>query len=76
VKVFALRNDNTESTFDYGPTVWNGDAFHSGGIVVAAETLEEAQNFAGDYIAGDKAIRLVEVDISFGGVIIYADGMC
>ena len=70
-KVFVAKNKRADSMYDM-PESMHGN--HSAGLVILADTVEEAQTLAKEYLSKD--ITFTEIDTAKNGVVLYCDGQC
>ena len=85
MKLFAVRNESSESDFELNNDMrCGGSNAHSGGAVILAETPEEAERILdkaiienGSYdLEKRKTGTLKEVNLSKNGIVIFANGDC
>ena len=84
LRIFAVMNGYSDSDFGLSDDFQSGGSnAHSGGVVVIAETLEEAQTMVDKAILKDDGYNLEERNVGTlkeielkKGVVIFAGGDC
>jgi hypothetical protein len=85
IKLFAVQNGNSESDFKLNEDfVCGGSNAHSGGVVVLAENLKEAEKLVREAINKDDGYSLEEstvgtlkeIKLDKKGLVIFSDGDC